>query len=336
MIKNKEDLYQNNLFNMYTFQYPVAFHPVDMLIVRKFKGRIQFLLAQKVKDAEGGENIWRFPGGFIDPWDSCAEEAALREAMEETSMKFAPSFKDGGMGFIISRNPGLPDAKTFEEYFAIKKPLVDKVNQAIAAFAITTEPAKLTAEISVLITELQKIKLSNEALGWLRFHITYIGSTKIDDTRYRNSDHKVITSFYMMEPLTEFSHTGEGPFDDIARTKWFYLSDLKELKAGYEEPAHPLTEAEQKRKTIHPAHLVLLEMMINKFSVEIAADEILEKAYDFSNKTEEAFNNMKKEISSITDEIKSKVTHLEKVITSAIDSAGKSFNELMDSFFKDK
>ena len=330
---------------MYTFRFPVAFHPVDMLIVRRFKGRLQFLLGQKVKDAEGGENIWRFPGGFIDPWDSCAEETALREAIEETSMRFSSNYvyalkssfdnslfwKD--VDFVVSRNSGLPDVYSFEDYFAIKKPLIDRVNQSIAAFATTSEPAKLKEEISSLITELQKIKLTDKALLWLRNHISYIGSTKIDDSRYRNSDHKVITSFYLMEPIPGFDHTGDGPFDDIARTKWFYLSDIKDLRELYQTPKHELTDKEKQRNTIHPAHLVLLDMLVNKFEDEIVADEILEKAHDFSTKTEEAFNAMQKEISSISDEIKAKIPHVEKVITNAMDSASKSFNELMDSFF---
>lgn len=53
--------------------------------------------------------------------------------------------------------------------------------------------------------------------------IKYIGSFKIDDKRYRNSRHKIITSFYAARYL--YGQVGKG-YDDIALTKWFNLNEL--------------------------------------------------------------------------------------------------------------
>lgn len=210
---------------MYQLKFPVAFHPVDMAITRiKYDDKTratQVLLAQKVKDAEGGNNVWRFPGGFIDPWDSCAEESALRECTEETAMKFGSSFMSG----------------YFDGYFAEKKLLANKVSELIKSNANEHE-------ISSVVKRLQEIVPNETALTWLRENVHYIGSTKIDDARYRDTDHKVITSFYELKhPIS--GEAGEGPFDDIARTKWFYLGEITE-------------------EIMHPAHKPLFKMLFEK------------------------------------------------------------------------
>ena len=125
---------------MYSLKYPVAFHPVDMAITRIHAGKTQVLLAQKVKDTTKGKNVWRFPGGFIDPWDCCAEEAALRESMEETGMIFTADFVS---------------------YFKKKAPLVKKLSSLIEDLADELE-------ISVLIKKIQEIKIPESCLGWLK------------------------------------------------------------------------------------------------------------------------------------------------------------------------
>ena len=208
---------------MYQIKNPVAFHSVDMAILNEKN----VLLAQKVKDAEAGDNLWRFPGGFIDVWDSCAEEAALREAMEETGLRF-------GVDFI---------SKYFEQYFDKKKPLVKNLSELIK---LSCDGIDGTGEsIRSTIEHLQLITPSEAALAWIRGNISYIGSTKIDDVRYRDCDHKIITSFYEINCLVS-GDVGEGPFDDIARTKWFSFSEITE-------------------SIMHPAHKPLFKMLLDKY-----------------------------------------------------------------------
>ena len=255
---------------MYNIKYPVAFHPVDMAITRIHEGRIQLLLAQKVKDSAEGKNTWRFPGGFVDPWDSCAEEAALRESIEETEMKFGNSLTQAH----------------FQEYFAKKQPLTKKLNQLINDHA----PEE---EISAVIKQLHEIKISDAALAWLRRNVRYIGSTAIDDARYRDTDHKVITSFYELHPASTNMKDGEGPFDDIARTKWFFLSDIKE-------------------EIMHPSHKPLFDMVFKKYRITRLADEMFEKADKMFDGMEKMFDKFKKS----TDEL--------------MKDAEKAFNELFD------
>lgn len=213
---------------MYNLKFPVAFHPVDMAITRMNNDykQVQVLLAQKVKDTEGGNNIWRFPGGFIDPWDSCAEEAALRECIEETAMGFGDS----------------DISKEFNDYFAKKKPLVDKLSELVGINNMYGPEQ----EISITIKQIQEIVIPEVCLTWLRENVSYIGSTKIDDARYRDTDHKVITSFYELKQ-PKSGEAGEGPFDDIARTKWFFLPEITE-------------------EIMHPAHKPLFKMLFKKYS----------------------------------------------------------------------
>lgn len=51
----------------------------------------------------------------------------------------------------------------------------------------------------------------------------YIGTAKIDDPRYRNKRHKIITSFYALS--YRYGEVGKG-YDDVAVTKWFDLDSL--------------------------------------------------------------------------------------------------------------
>jgi bifunctional NMN adenylyltransferase/nudix hydrolase len=143
----------------YKVAYPVAFHTVDVALVA-FDGE-EFYVAMIQKKSEVSSGMFRFPGGFVDPGDSSAEEAAVRELQEE-------------IGCVVS-----------------KKDLV------------------------------------------------YIGSSKIDDPRYAESSHKIITSFYM-----HYTHEKIRPVagDDAAVVKMIKLSDLD--------------------KKINPIHRPLLDMLL--------------------------------------------------------------------------
>jgi ADP-ribose pyrophosphatase YjhB (NUDIX family) len=55
-------------------------------------------------------------------------------------------------------------------------------------------------------------------LGWPQ----YIGSRRIDDPRYRNSPHKIITSFYELQYMWGKEQAG----DDAKACRWFKLREL--------------------------------------------------------------------------------------------------------------
>lgn len=70
----------------HSVNYPVCFHTVDAAIVRRDPGTrvvTHVLLVQK--HAEVATDLWRFPGGFMDPRET-AEHAVVREVKEETGM----------------------------------------------------------------------------------------------------------------------------------------------------------------------------------------------------------------------------------------------------------
>lgn len=64
-------------------KYPTVYPTVDIAIVeRDCTGAFKYIyLAKKATDT-----LLRFVGGFVDPSDNCFEEAALREAKEETNL----------------------------------------------------------------------------------------------------------------------------------------------------------------------------------------------------------------------------------------------------------
>jgi 8-oxo-dGTP pyrophosphatase MutT (NUDIX family) len=278
---------------MYNIKFPVAFHPVDMAITRRTnpgvmsQGRIQVLLAQKNKDSEGGNNVWRFPGGFIDPWDSCAEEAALRESMEETGMKFFNGFRCDN-GVILNED-------YFDNFFEMRQVLIDQLVvlqknvDIIHADLYDAEVAK----ISQIIKQLGTIKLDRGATTWLRKNLTYIGSTQIDDARFRETDHSVITSFYELTPRPGFDKDGEGPFDDIARTKWFYLSEITD-------------------EEVHPAHKELVSMLKEKYKDQMNMESLFSDIEEAVSDVEEAIRTAEVKFTTLFNEFEENLPEMEK------------------------
>lgn len=149
-----EQLFQEKKATEYTVRYPIAFHTVDVAVVKTDHDHniTHVLLIQKPHEVSLG--IWRFPGGFIDPTDKSAEEAGAREVKEETGMDV--------------------------------------------------------------------------------FGMNYIGSSNIDDPRYRDTPHGIITSFYYA--IHKDGDAGQG-FDDVAKTKWFSVEEIN--SADFKEnPTH--------------------------------------------------------------------------------------------------
>lgn len=64
--------------------------------------------------------------------------------------------------------------------------------------------------------------------------VHYLGSSKVDDLRYRQSPHKIITSFYMIPWVS--GEAGRG-FDDVAVTKWVAFDDIVNGRVD-ENPVH--------------------------------------------------------------------------------------------------
>lgn len=156
----------------YKVRYPIAFHTVDVAVVKTDHDHdiTHVLLIQKPHEVERG--VWRFCGGFIDPTDDSAEDAGGREVMEETGMDV--------------------------------------------------------------------------------YELHYIGSANIDDHRYRDTPHGIITSFFFAEHKS--GEAGKG-FDDVAVTKWFAIEEIfsSEFK---ENPTHkPLFE--MFRELVNSGRLVL-------------------------------------------------------------------------------
>ena len=142
----------------YEVNYPVAFHTVDMAVVRFSGTKAEVAVIQKHAEIESGK--FRFPGGFVDPSDDSAEESASRETSEEVGV---------------------------------------------------TIPAK---------------------------NFLYIKSAKIDDPRYRESAHKILTSFYFAE-IDQSTELYAG--DDAAKAVFMNIDDLTEV--------------------INPIHKPLLELL---------------------------------------------------------------------------
>lgn len=76
-------------YNSQGFQVPDGY-TVDIGIVRFYKGELQLLLIQRVKEADGGANVyggcWALPGGFVNVGKENGHDAARRELYEETGI----------------------------------------------------------------------------------------------------------------------------------------------------------------------------------------------------------------------------------------------------------
>jgi bifunctional NMN adenylyltransferase/nudix hydrolase len=83
----------------------------------------------------------------------------------------------------------------------------------------------------------------------------YLGSTLIDDWRYRKEKDKIKTAFFIVKFLWG-SPTGG---DDIESVKWFHLKDMTD-------------------KNIVPEHIVLVKMLVEKFiNNKVLMDTLLPK-----------------------------------------------------------
>lgn len=75
-----------------TTRWPIAYHTVDIAVVKKSGGDYMLLLGQKYNQTVDN---WRLPGGFTDPeLDISTEFAAARELKEETNLTLDITPKD--------------------------------------------------------------------------------------------------------------------------------------------------------------------------------------------------------------------------------------------------
>ena len=203
----------------YKVNYPVAFHTVDIAIMRINEGMSEVLLVQKVKATEDEKFKWRFPGGFIDVTDNSAALAAFREAREETGMIF----------------------------------------------------------------HVDPEEINNGAI--------FIGSAKIDDPRYRDTPHGILTSFFQIDHKA--GEAGEGPFDDVARTKWFPLHKIDILE-------------------MNPIHKPLFDMLFKKHKIKIRTNEFVDDVNNIGEKIEKGLEGAKKAVDEIIGSVKETVDKILK------------------------
>lgn len=203
----------------YKVNYPVAFHTVDIAIMRINEGMAEVLLIQKVKATEDEKFKWRFPGGFVDVEDQSSALAAFREATEETGMKFHKDDDDINHGAI------------------------------------------------------------------------FIGSSKINDPRYTGTPHGILTSFYQIDHKA--GEAGEGPFDDVARTKWFPLHKIDILE-------------------MNPIHKSLFDMLFKKHKIKIKTNEFVEDVNNIGEKIEKGIKEVKQAVNEVADSVKETVEKILK------------------------
>jgi len=202
----------------YEVKYPVAFQTVDIAIMRTENLKTKVLLIQKVSSTEEEKNLWRFPGGFVEPKKhKSKEQAASQEVNEETQMSIHPD-------------------------------------------------------------------------------LLYIGSSVIDDPRWRDTPHGVVTTLF--EAKWKSGEAGEGPFDDAARTKWF---DLDELNAS----------------NMNPIHAPLFAMLFHRNKMEMKANEIFKSMEDTFDKFGE---NMSKTLNEVEEGLGKVFNKVEEIFT---DKKGK-------------
>ena len=100
------------------------------------------------------------------------------------------------------------------------------------------DPSDLSAEYAV------KREATEEVGGFETDKPQYITSVRIDDPRYRDSEHKIITSFFELPYLWGAERAG----DDAAKAKWHKVSDLYLSKIKRNPIHEDLFQALFKRK----------------------------------------------------------------------------------------
>jgi ADP-ribose pyrophosphatase YjhB (NUDIX family) len=90
-------------------------------------------------------------------------------------------------------------------------------------------------------------ELSEEAGHGLEVGVpSYVGSFRVDDPRYRESEHKIMSAVFVTKYI--FGRAKAG--DDIAKVHWV---DIDFLKINYEQVGH-----------LAPEHKPLVKMLIDK------------------------------------------------------------------------
>jgi bifunctional NMN adenylyltransferase/nudix hydrolase len=108
-------------------------------------------------------------------------------------------------------------------------------------------------------------------------HMEYIGSTVIDDWRYRTSDRGVMTAFFATTTMSQAATAG----DDIDEVRWFKVDKLK---------ASDLVD------THEPLYGLLMSFLIIKGKVGLEGRNHVGKIYSSTERPESAGNTLRQAI----------------------------------------
>ena len=169
-----------------TRRYPIAYHTVDILAYQLNYPKDCLIDNLILLGRKPGQTKFQIPGGFVDPADISAEEAALREFKEETSLSITSNL-------VYSKEPWKigNDKLFYEGSFQIDDERYrDSVNKIITSFY----------SVSLSIENIRKEPIPTDDLEELKwFQFSFDSQLKLDDflnTNVVDKHHVLLKHFF--------------------------------------------------------------------------------------------------------------------------------------------